>query len=132
MQSWLIKTIASQHTTYSKANKLLHQYFVVPTETVICNIDFSLLQNGYLRECNIWCKLILQTVYVNELTVELFFVLVKLHEEVFPLCLVLLHTPFQTAKLRCGRIDTDVFVCFFFVQLFLVADIVDIGVLVYS
>ena len=32
-----------------------------------------------------------------------------------------------TAKLRCGRIDTDVFVCFFFVQLFLVADIVDIG-----
>ena len=52
----------------------------------------------------------MQAVDVDELAVELFLVLVELHEEVLPLLLVLLHAPLQAVKLGCGRVDSDL--CF--------------------
>ena len=69
-----------------------------------------MLKDGYLVERNIWGEFVLQAVDVDELAVELFFVLVELHEEVLPLLLVLLHAPLQAVKLGCGRVDTDL--CF--------------------
>lgn len=60
------------------------------------NTDFSLLQDGYFLQWDIGREFVLQSVDVDELAVELLFVLVELHEEVLPLLLVLLHAPLQT------------------------------------
>ena len=69
-----------------------------------------MLKDGYLVERDIGGEFVLQTVDVDELAVEPFFVFVELHEEVLPLLLVLLHAPLQAVKLGCGRVDTDL--CF--------------------
>ena len=69
-----------------------------------------MLKDGYLVERDIGGEFVLQTVDIDELAVELFFVLMQLHEKEFPLLLVLLHAPLQAVKLGCGRVDSDL--CF--------------------
>lgn len=61
------------------------------------NRDFTLLKDGDFIQWNIRSKLVLQAIDVDELAVELFLVLMQLHELALPLRLVLLHAPFQTA-----------------------------------
>ena len=52
-----------------------------------------LLEDGDFVERHVGCEFVLQAVDVDELAVELLFVLVQLHEEVLPILLVLLHAP---------------------------------------
>lgn len=59
------------------------------------NADFSLLQDGHFFQWDIGREFVLQSVDVDELAVELFLVLVQLHEEVLPLLLVGIHQVLQ-------------------------------------
>ena len=95
------------------------------------NRYLSLLEDGDFVERHVGCEFVLQAVDIDELAVELFFVLVELHEEVFPLLLVLLHAPLQAVQLGCGWVDADALACLLLMSLYLVVDVVDVGFLIH-
>ena len=69
----------------------------------------------------------MQAIDVDELAVELFLVLMQLHELALPLRLVLLHAPFQTAELWGSRGEADMFARFLEMLLYLVIDVLHVG-----
>ena len=95
------------------------------------NRNLSLLEDGDLVERNIGGEFVLQAVDVDELAVELFLVLVELHEEVLPLLLVLLQAPLQAVQLGCGRVDAEVLARLLLMSFYLVVDVVDVGIGIY-
>ena len=69
----------------------------------------------------------MQAIDVDELAVELFLVLMQLHELALPLRLVLLHAPFQAALLWGSRGEADMFARLLEMLLYLVIDVLHVG-----
>ena len=90
-----------------------------------------MLKDSDFIQGNIGCEFVLQTVDVDELAVEFFLVGVELHEEVLPLLLVLLHAPLQTVKFGCSWIDAEVLARLLLMTLYLVMNVVDVGIGIY-
>ena len=91
------------------------------------NRDFSLLKDGDFVQWNIRSQLVLQAIDVDELAVELFLVLMQLHELALPLRLVLLHAPFQATELWGSRGEADMFARLLEMLLYLVIDVLHVG-----
>ena len=72
---------------------MLHQNIVMPYNFVVFYRDFTLLEDGDFIERHIWSEFVLQAVDVDKLAIEFLLILVELHELMFPLLLVLLHSP---------------------------------------
>ena len=68
----------------------------MPFQTVVYDADLSLLQDGDFIQRHIGSQFVFEAVNADELAVQLFFVLVELHETLRPLGLELLHKVAQT------------------------------------
>ena len=102
-EAWLIYGIASHKATHQIADELFDDYIIVPDDLLFflaailrfffLDRDFSLLQDGYLIERNVWCQLVFQTIDMNELLVESLFVLMKAKEHGSPFLLIDIYSP---------------------------------------
>ena len=100
---WAIYAVATHKTAYEVADELLHDNGIVPDDFSVFDINLAFLQDGDFIQGHIGSELVLQAVDVDELTVEFFFVLMKLKELGGPLHLIEVHTPLQTLGGRsCG------------------------------
>ena len=107
-----VDAVTPHHAAYGIADKLFNYHIVIPsnhfctkckrfarvitfviklTMHVAINEYFSLLQDGDFVQWHIGSQLILQTVDVDKLAVEFLFVGMELHEEGFPLTVVLIY-----------------------------------------
>ena len=78
----------------------------MPDNLIVLDRDFTLLEDGYLVQRNVGGEFVLQTVYLNELTVELLLVLVETVEFCFPLLVLHIQMPFQTIGSGWGWVYT--------------------------
>lgn len=102
-ESGAIYAVATHKTAYEVADELLHDNGIVPDDFSVFDINLAFLQDGDFIQGHIGSELVLQAVDVDELTVEFFFVLMKLKELGGPLHLIEVHTPLQTLGGRsCG------------------------------
>ena len=94
------------------------------------NRDFTLLKDSDFIERHIWSQLVLQAIDVDELAVKLFLVLVQLHKLALPLLLVLRYAPCQAVELWGSWIYADMLARLLKMLLYLVIDVLHIGILI--
>ena len=109
---------------------MLHQDIVMPYNFAVFYRDFTLLEDGDFIKRHIGSELLLQAVDVDKLTIEFLFILVELHELMFPLLFVLLHSPCQAIGIRERGVDIEAFACLLEMLFYKVIDIFLVGLLI--
>ncbi len=95
-ESGAIYAVATHKAAYEVADELLDEDGIVPHDFTVFDVNLAFLQDGDFIQGHIGSELALEAVDVDELAVQLFFVLMKLKELGGPLHLIEVHTPLQT------------------------------------